>query len=148
MSRPPHNHDLLTHSIGKYTNGTAAHAKKEQRVRNWTTPKVKIKLHNVPVSYAKASLFPLTTEDIRADVGRTSSLVFQQVVFAHQVLSQAEVCDGNPVSPGCTFEENNSLKPNESEPTYFMIQTNLQNKTHKLDLPKPTFPPFYLPTVL
>lgn len=50
-------------------------------------------------------LFSLTTEDIRTDVGRTSSLVFQQVILTHQVLSQAEVCDGNPVSPGCTHKQ-------------------------------------------
>lgn len=62
--------------------------------------------------YMKASLFPLTTEDIRADVGRTSSLVFQQVILTHQVLSQAEVCDGNPVSPGSTHTNSRLCKYN------------------------------------
>lgn len=49
-----------------------------------------------------SSFFGLTAEDIGADVGGTPPLVFQQVILAHQVFSQAEVCDGDPVSPGCT----------------------------------------------
>lgn len=44
-------------------------------------------------------VFKLTAENVGADVGRASSLVFQEVVLAHQVLSQAEVGDGDSVSP-------------------------------------------------
>lgn len=41
-----------------------------------------------------------TTEHVWADVGRAATLVLQQVILAHQVLPQAEVGDGDPVSPG------------------------------------------------
>lgn len=41
-----------------------------------------------------------TTEHIWADIGRAPTLVLQQVILAHQVLPQAEVGDGDPVSPG------------------------------------------------
>ena len=41
-----------------------------------------------------------TTEHIRADVGRAPSLVLQQVIFAHEVLSETEVCYGYSMSPG------------------------------------------------
>lgn len=41
-----------------------------------------------------------TAEHVWADVGRAPTLVLQQVILAHQVLPQAEVGDGDPVSPG------------------------------------------------
>lgn len=53
----------------------------------------------MPSVCARAPACPLTTQYVRADVGWTSSLVLQQVVLAHQVLAQAKVGDGNPVSP-------------------------------------------------
>lgn len=83
----------------------AVNTKEAQRQKKWDNLKVWIKLHNAPGPWPlhmRANVFPLTTEDIRTDVGRTPSLVFQEVILTHQMLSQAEVCDGNPVSPGCT----------------------------------------------
>lgn len=41
-----------------------------------------------------------TTKHVRADVGRAPSLVFQQVIFTHEVLSKTEVCYGYSMSPG------------------------------------------------
>lgn len=41
-----------------------------------------------------------TAEHVWADVGRAPTLVLQQVILTHQVLPQAEVGDGDPVSPG------------------------------------------------
>lgn len=55
--------------------------------------------------YTREPTFSLTAEDIRTDVGRASSLVFQQVILTHQVFSQAEICDGNPVSSACTHKQ-------------------------------------------
>lgn len=49
---------------------------------------VKVGLRGVP-----------TTEHVWADVGRAPTLVLQQVILTHQVLPQAEVGDGDPVSP-------------------------------------------------
>lgn len=40
-----------------------------------------------------------TAEHVWADIGRAPTLVLQQVILAHQVLPQAEVGDGDPVSP-------------------------------------------------
>lgn len=40
-----------------------------------------------------------TAKHIWADVGRAPSLVFQQVIFTHQVLSKTEVCYGYSMSP-------------------------------------------------
>lgn len=47
----------------------------------------------------------LTAQHVGADVGGTASLVLQQIVLAHQVLSQAEVGDGDPMSPKHTTKQ-------------------------------------------
>lgn len=53
-----------------------------------------------------------TAEHVRADVGRAASLVLQQVILTHQVLSQTEVRDGYSVSPG----EKQKVSVNEGHP--------------------------------
>lgn len=65
------------------------------------------------VGAAKTPRGSPTAEHVGADVGRAPALVFQQVVFTHQVLPQTEVRDGYSMSPG----ENQSTAVNTGHPT-------------------------------
>ena len=43
--------------------------------------------------------YKLTTENIRTDVGRTATLVFQEVIFTDQVFAETEVGDSDTSTP-------------------------------------------------
>lgn len=48
--------------------------------------------------HSKEKTLP-TTEDVGADVRGAPTLILQEIVFTHQVLPKAEICDGYPVGP-------------------------------------------------